>query len=400
MISKVALLLLSVSGETFSAHSLDGIPYHLLNDPIVKKDGDYREYADLVLENKLKVLLISDKHAVHAAVGLQTGTGWRDDPRDFPGLSNLCNKLLVERKSPDDVSFHKYITSNAGYVTAEVSYTESEVSFQVHPFELNRSLERLSELFVNPSFDETTLQEKATAINNALAKMGNRGASYMQAAKAALRTSHKYTNYKLGPLNPSKLTTTFLLDHFNKHYSSNLMTLVVLGSADMDTLKNLVIPRFSKVKNSELKPASLGSPYNDKNQVKHINIQAPEESVRLSIEFGLGPVTDETLKQLHFIKYLLGSWKTNSLVTLLRSKGSLGGLSVDISNLKDFTEVTATINHVSAEYVQEMVYILFMYLETLKAKSVTLESTKPSSARLPMTRLPRMPSGDTNPISL
>ncbi|KAJ9070479.1 hypothetical protein DSO57_1007671 [Entomophthora muscae] len=251
---------------------------------------------------------------------MEIGTGWREDPKELPGISSLCNRFIFDKNVSESMSFRQYIASNRGDVYATNEYERTEVSYQVPNKELDLSLERSSELFVNPSFDDKLARERVEVVNENLKISQNGPASYVQAAKAALNSTHKYASFQFRPLDPKALNSTTLLNFFNKHYSADLMALAVLGNADMETLKKLVIPRFSKIKTSDLETITSGFPYNKQNQGKHIKIDSsPDGDRKLTIEFGLGPLTDESYMQLRFIGFLFKASKTNSLSKMLIS---------------------------------------------------------------------------------
>ena len=60
----------------------------------LKSPNDRREYRALVLDNELKVLLISDPQAETAAASADVNSGYNSDPLAFQGLAHFLEHML------------------------------------------------------------------------------------------------------------------------------------------------------------------------------------------------------------------------------------------------------------------------------------------------------------------
>src|SRR5690606_12716985 len=58
-------------------------------DDIAKSPRDMREYRALVLDNGMRVLLVSDPTTEKAAASVDVDAGSNADPDDFPGLAHF-----------------------------------------------------------------------------------------------------------------------------------------------------------------------------------------------------------------------------------------------------------------------------------------------------------------------
>ena len=63
-------------------------------DNIVKSVGDKRDYKAFVLNNGLKVLLISDVETDKSAAALDVNIGSMSDPREIQGLAHFLEHML------------------------------------------------------------------------------------------------------------------------------------------------------------------------------------------------------------------------------------------------------------------------------------------------------------------
>jgi len=77
------------------------------NAVVVKKPTDLRKYRPLLLPNKLRVLLVSDKSTNRGAAALDVHVGSFSDPSDIPGLAHFAEHMcfLGTRKYPDESDF-------------------------------------------------------------------------------------------------------------------------------------------------------------------------------------------------------------------------------------------------------------------------------------------------------
>ncbi len=63
-------------------------------DNIIKSLGDKRDYKGFILNNGLKVLLISDPETDKSAAALDVNIGSMSDPRDLQGLAHFLEHML------------------------------------------------------------------------------------------------------------------------------------------------------------------------------------------------------------------------------------------------------------------------------------------------------------------
>ena len=76
---------------------------------IVKSGADERNYRGLVLENGMKVVLVSDPTTDKSAAALDVHIGSMSDP--VQGLAHFCEHMLFlgTRKYPDENEYSKYL---------------------------------------------------------------------------------------------------------------------------------------------------------------------------------------------------------------------------------------------------------------------------------------------------
>lgn len=83
---------------------------------ILKSEQDTREYRGLLLDNGLRVILISDPETDKSAAALSVEVGFLSDPEHLPGLAHFCEHMLFlgTKKFPDEDGYTKFLSSNSG----------------------------------------------------------------------------------------------------------------------------------------------------------------------------------------------------------------------------------------------------------------------------------------------
>ena len=86
------------------------------HDDIVVSEEDARQYRGLVLENGLKVLLVSDPTTDKSAAALDVHIGHLSDPPDLQGLAHFCEHMLFlgSEQFPEEQEYRKYLSQHGG----------------------------------------------------------------------------------------------------------------------------------------------------------------------------------------------------------------------------------------------------------------------------------------------
>ncbi|CAF0765571.1 unnamed protein product [Adineta steineri] len=185
-------------------------------DNIKKSDSDSWNYRGLELSNEMLVVLISHPNIDKAAAALDVSVGNLADSRDVPGTAHFLEHMLFmgSSKYPGENEYSKLIEGNGGYKNAFTSGDHTNYRFDINPNLLPEALDVES-----------------------------------------LRTTPKQRSIDIRQV---------LLDFHKAEYSSNRMSLAVLGNQSLDELQSLVMKSFNDVPNKKLKPAKYPSdPYGE-----------------------------------------------------------------------------------------------------------------------------------------
>ena len=105
-----------------------------INNVVRTKPLDERQFRAIELDNKLRVLLVSDPSSSRSAAAMDVKVGSFSDPREVPGLAHFCEHMsfLGTKKYPKEDEFSSYLSSHGGTSNA---YTDSEDT--VYYFDVN-----------------------------------------------------------------------------------------------------------------------------------------------------------------------------------------------------------------------------------------------------------------------
>jgi len=143
--------------------------------------------------------------------------------------------------------------------------------------------------------------------------------------KGLAKQEHPHHRFCMGNLESlKKISQQELKDWYSKHYSSDLMHLVVYSNLSIDEMQNEVTTLFSQVKQGSFKPSSPNiSIYDDKAKNQLIWIQPKQHIQKLEItwevpeKFG----QDRLMHADALISHVLGHEGEHSLLSLLKEKG-------------------------------------------------------------------------------
>jgi len=358
-----------------------------IHDDIVKSPSDSRVYHGFQLTNKLKVVVISDPTSEKAAASMDVHIGSFKDPFEIPGLAHFCEHMLFmgTEKYPDEELYGKFITQNAGMCNAYTSGDHTNYYFDIKHDKLEEILDQFSQFFISPTFNEDSTSREVKAVHSEHEK--NVMSDYWRADsvdKAVCNQTHDYAKFGTGdrytlmedPLKKGIQVRDELLKFHAKYYSSNIMTLAVLGSQPVEELKRIVVDKFTGIVNKEVEiPKYSEGPYLDEHLKIRIDIVPVKETRYITLRF---PIPDfqkyYTTKPGEYASHLIGHEGEGSLLSSLKDLGYVDELSAgceEEANGFDFFDITCDLTEDGIEHIEETVYIIFQYINMLR-------SSKPS----------------------
>jgi insulysin len=342
-----------------------------------KSPNDQRDYRYLVLENKLKVLLVSDTKADKAAAALSVYRGSFHEPKDRPGLAHFLEHMLFigTGKYPEVDSFQQYITANGGSSNAYTAQDHTNYFFDIQNSAFNEGLDRFGHFFIDPLLSPEYVDREKNAVHSEYQMQikddGWRG--YM-VSKLALNPEHPGSRFTIGSLDTLKGDVKAdLMDFFAEHYSADQMGLVVLANQSLDELEALVTPLFNQVPNNDIGPSYPTKPaFTDLQLPAVLTSQSLKDSYQLAFNFPM-PSTLGVYrnKPESYLSNLVGHEGEGSLHHFLNEKGwieSLGSGSQDFDRNTSLMIVNIELTEAGRGHVAEITDLLFQYFDMLRAQ--------------------------------
>jgi insulysin len=110
-----------------------------------QSESDTRKYQYLELDNKMKIVLVSDPEATASAASMNVAVGSTSDPSDCLGLAHFLEHMLFmgTEKYPEESYYATFLKENAGSSNAHTNLDDTCFYFDV----ANEKLEVMLDIF-------------------------------------------------------------------------------------------------------------------------------------------------------------------------------------------------------------------------------------------------------------
>ncbi len=304
---------------------------------VIKNAIDKRDYRALTLPNGLRALLVSDPDTDLAAAALNVNVGYFSDPPDRPGLAHFLEHMLFlgTEKYPGADAYREFITRHGGRNNAFVSAENTVYYFDIDRNRLEDALDRFSQFFVAPLFDEDYVQREMNAVDSEY-RMGIREDSrrLSDVVKETVNPDHPYAKFSVG--NRATLADReedpvrkAVIDFHQRHYSAGIMTLAVVGAEPVERLAEIVRKHLDAVPDTGAKRLEVKVPVRDPEAGPlRVNVIPLRDTRELRFEF-VFPWKDEyhLSKPAALLGHLIGHEGSGSLHERLKDRGWINALS-------------------------------------------------------------------------
>jgi secreted Zn-dependent insulinase-like peptidase len=350
---------------------------------VMKSPNDDRVYEAFVLPNGLKALVISDPSTDKAAAALDVHIGSGSDPVERQGLAHFLEHMLFlgTEQFPEPGEYQRFIGAHGGSHNAYTAFEHTNYFFDIDADYLEPALDRFSQFFVAPLFNPMYVDRERHAVDSEYrSKIMQDGRRRIDAYRQLVNPQHPYAKFPVGSLQtladepPGRLRED-LIRFYEGHYSSDIMSLVVLGKESTQTLREWVLERFNEVQKNPPPPVAAAPPlYLDGTLPVRLDIVPNKDLRTLMIGFPIPPVLEHyKTKPTFYISNLLGHEGKGSLLSVLKEEGWSDGLSSG-TGLNTRHEATLNLNISLTEegfrHVSDIVAYVFQYLRLLESEGV------------------------------
>ncbi|MEZ0151955.1 MAG: insulinase family protein, partial [Candidatus Reddybacter sp.] len=303
---------------------------------VLRSPNDERQYRYFQLDNKMKVLLVSDPKAEKSAASLNVYVGSFQNPVEREGLAHFLEHMLFlgTEKYPEAGEYQAYISEHGGQHNAYTSLEQTNYFFNVDSAYLFDTLDRFAQFFVAPRFDAEYVDRERHAVDSEYQlKIKDDSRREWDVLSELLNPKHPLAKFSVGNLetlvnDEQRPIRPDLLAFYQRYYSANLMTLVVLGNESLEELEATVKARFSTVLNHDMTVEVSGESLFARDLPLQVNIKPEKEKRELSLLFPM-PSAKQYWRQgpLLFLGHLLGGESEGSFLAAMKARGLVESLS-------------------------------------------------------------------------
>ncbi|NCT48169.1 MAG: peptidase M16, partial [Paraglaciecola sp.] len=389
MINRSAILLCSLFAVALQSCHLNTQPAITSNQPatatstVVKSPIDKREYRYVMLDNGLKVLLISDPQADKSAAAMDVSAGAFHAPRDRAGLLHFLEHMLFlgTEKYPDAGEYNEYLKKNGGGSNAYTAEEDTNYFFDVKNEAFDGALDRFAQFFIAPTLDPQFVEREKNAVDSEYSlKIKDENRRIREVNRQTINPAHPYSLFSVGNLatladRENSKVYNELLKVYQQHYSANRMALVVLSNISLDELEKSVNNKFAAIKNNGAAKPQINVPFLSENELAtQVNIVPLRDIRTVDLTF---PITDTQQfidkKPMQLISALLGSQAKHSLYAQLKEQGLIESLSTYTENTDamDVFNISIELTENGLTQINSVIEEVFAYLDLIKQHGVT-----------------------------
>lgn len=309
--------------------------------------NDKRDIKGFELENKIKLILISDHDINLSSCSIAVGAGYLHD--EYPGTAHFLEHLLFmgSEKYPEQNDYHSYIQINGGYDNAFTADTMTCYYLALETSFLKKGIEMLSWFFRAPLLNETHINSEMEIIDSEHNKNILSDSWIMDDIfKNFIKDNSKYKKFGTGNLKSlNNITKQDIFDFYNKYYTTDNLFICIVDSKNINQMIDEYLIYFQVI------PTKLIE--NDHNRFKKDKLELVKDNLiifnsssdYLIINYYIILDAEETslieYQLIHFINYLIGTEYKDSLGYYLKENDVVKNIS---SNIEYFYDYSANIN--------------------------------------------------------
>ncbi|EED30991.1 peptidase M16 domain protein [gamma proteobacterium NOR5-3] len=347
----------------------------------LQSPNDRFAYRLVTLDNGLKTLLVSNPDTPKAAASLDVQVGSGDNPKGRGGLAHFLEHMLFlgTEKYPDAAEYEQFVTEHGGARNAYTSFEHTNYFFDVDAEHLPEALDRFAQFFIAPNFDEAYVDRERNAVE-AEYQMGLKSDSRrgLDVLQAAMNPEHPFSQFAVGSLEsladrPDSAVRDDLLRFYEKHYSADIMRLVILGREPLDVLEGMAKEMFSAVPNRNAELEQIDEPLFVDSQLPMLLKVKPLGTLRqLEVNFQIPDYrSDYHAKPMTYVSNLVGHEGEGSLLSQLKREGLADGLSSGTGldwRGGSLLSVTVALTEKGVADYERVLQNIFAYLELLRSQ--------------------------------
>jgi insulysin len=337
---------------------------------------DKSESRTLVLENGLKVLLVSDPDLNLSSASMSVGVGSYMNPEGTQGLAHFLEHMLFlgTEKYPDADAYTEYLRQNGGYSNAYTAGDHTNYHFQLYPDAFEGALDRFAQFFIAPLFTDEYTERELNAVESEFVKnLEDDNWRSQRLFRMHTRADHPENHFSTGNKETlANVARNELIQFYKDYYSANQMALSLVSTHSLDQMEQWVREYFAAIPTSDIDMLRYPSRYIDdsKDVVRLIKMKAVEDRRYLVLYFNTQGIRDDwDAKTSELIGSILGYEGEGSLLSTLKELDLATSLGAGIwEGTADYTTASFGIDLTpkGKENYEQVLEMVFGYIELLR----------------------------------
>ena len=347
---------------------------------IIAFPSDHRRYKHLVLENGLRVFLIEDSRAAVSEAIMEVAAGSYHEPPKFPGLAHYLEHMLLQgtAKYKEIGEYQHFIKMHSGHYNAFTKSDTTEFEFHIEHDKFSEALDRFSQFFIAPLFDEDQSGRELEAVNQEFLRNlqtdGFRAIHVMKKLTNPKHPASKFSSGNLKTLPKEELTRIIpaMIAFYEAHYSADKMILVLSSRYPLLALEHFVRKFFTDIPKKQVKGSELIKEltFTAEELGLLIQIESVQQAKQLILDFTISErASAETDIALNYIKYILENESEGGMIYLLKQRGLIHDVSVIpsyLDKLQILLSLDCSLTEKGLSQIDEIVATIFSYISFLK----------------------------------
>jgi insulysin len=343
--------------------------------PRVQAPSDQAVFRRFVLDNGLKVLLVSDPKFNKSSAALAVAVGQIDDPADREGMAHFLEHMLFlgTKKYPEANEYGNFMQSNGGYNNAYTATDHTNYQFEVRHEALAEGLDRLAQFFIEPLFSpEFTGREINAVHNEAMRHVQNDQRRLLSVSRELYTPGSGESKFSVGNKDTlAGATPAQVRAFYEATHSADRMTLAICGKASLDELEKHARATFSALPKRTVTTAKHTPTFLPRKAALRMAFIEPIKEVRwLYLEFVI-PATrpDFASKPDELLSQLISYPGPGGLVETLKRDGLVNNLAGFVwDRTPDYGSfyITADLTPAGQKEHRRVLAQIFSYLEHLR----------------------------------
>lgn len=331
--------------------------------------NETRIFDTYILKNGIKTICVYDKDIDKTAVTVSVNIGSYMDPKEYQGLSHFLEHMLFmgSKKYPDEEYYQINVKKYGGFSNAFTELFETVYYFSVFNEGIDHLMDVFSRFFIDPLFNEKSVQREINAVNSEHNKnINDDDWRINQLIRNLAKKNNNYNTFATGSNKSmdNKTIRSKMIEFYNKYYVSENISICIISNLDMKSQQNLIYKTFGNIQNKKAPQLIIQKPIYTNDKMYQI---IPVSDVQQLIY--VWEINKGENKLINIINDLLVNGSKNSLANFLKINGWIESIFCNIQEEVGIFSVYFILTKIGLTKIKEIDGYLKYFLNILFDKN-------------------------------